>query len=160
MPTAVKEEQFELNSSVPGMSENDLAAATVDNSLQIIFEYEVPVGVAIVFTAEDTLSAYLEDDGVPAECIAATVYIDLVIMDSSKLNVRSVLNVCQYGNIKEFQDADKLRHLDIAPGSQIIANEGERICFRANSRTSGIASLDVSASHWRLTSKRIRHTLY
>lgn len=160
MATAVKEEVFEINGSTVGLeTENDLTYATIDNSLQVIWEYEVPVGVAIIFTVEDILSAYLISTG-STEAVGATMYVDVVVMDSSKLNVRSILNVCQYENIKEFADADKLKHLDISAGNPVVANEGERICIRGNNRTSGLATLDASACYFRVTCKRIRHTLF
>jgi len=167
MATAVKEEVFELgrNTVISGSTlistgERDLAAATVDYSPQTIWEFPVPVGQALVFTGEDIVSAYLEDNDTEAECIGTTVYVDVVVMDSSKQNVRSILNLCQYGNMKEFAEVTKLQHLDIAPGDQVIANEGERVCFRVNSRTSAEATLDASDSYFRLTCKRVRHTLF
>ena len=161
MATAVKEEVFEITRNTTGLAtETDLAAATADDSLQIIWQYPVPTGFALVFTAEDILSAYLEDEGVPAECVDATVFVDVVVMDSSRQNVRTIMGVCQYGNIVDFAEVSKLKHMDISPGEQIIANEGERVCIRANSKTSGIATIDASACYFRLTCKRIRHSLF
>ncbi len=160
MATAVKEEVFEITRNTTGISENDLAAVTVDDSLQIVWEYPVPTGYALVFTSEDTLSAYLEDDDNPDECIDATVFVDVVVMDSSRQNVRTIMGVCQYGNIVDFAETNKLKHMDITPGEQIIANEGERVCIRANSKTSSEATLDASDSYFRLTCKRIRHSLF
>lgn len=160
MTTQVKEEAFEITNSTTGLAtENDLTYATVDNSPQIIWEYPVPVGYAIVFTSEDVLSAYLISTG-STEAVGATMFVDVVIMDSSKLNARSLVGLCQYASLKEFAEVNKLKHLDIAPGEQVIANEGERVCFRGNNRTSALATLDASASFFRLTCKRIRHTLF
>ena len=163
MTTAVKEEIFELNRNVAGITERDLAAKTADGSLVPVWEYPVPVGEALVFDSKDVFSAYLEDEGVPAECVGsgvvAAVKVDIVIMDSSKQNVRSILNMLQYGDVTDFTDEDKLAHLDIAPGEQVIAREQERVCIRVNC-PGAVATLDASASYFRLTCKRVRHTLF
>lgn len=159
-PTQVKEETFELNTSVSGISSNDLAAATADNSLQILWEYPIPTGYSLVFSREDIFSAYLEDsETTPAESVASTK-VDVVIMDSAKQNARSLLNELRYGNIKEFEDVDKLVHLDIPAGEQVIAREGERVCIRANNTGGAVTTLDVDDSYFRLTCRLIRHTLF
>lgn len=164
MPTAIKEEVWEINDAVTGITEYDLAAKTADGSLQTIVEYPVPVGYSLVFRQEDTISAYLEDDGVPAECLSS-VKVDIVIMDSAKQNVRSILNMLRYGGIgaaarlNEFADVDKLVHLDITPGDAVIAREGERVCIRANC-PGAVATIDTSDCYYRLTCRRIRHTLF
>jgi len=158
-PTAVREEIFEINDGTTGITEYDLAAKTADRSLQVIVEYPVPVGYSLVFRQEDTFSAYLEDnEAAPAECVAG-VKADIVITDSSRQNVRSILNMCRYGDIKEFQDVDKLQHLDITPGEAVIAREGERVCIRADNPYT-IVTLDTSDCYYRLTCRRIRHTLF
>lgn len=160
MPTQVKEDQFVLSRDVSGMSETDLAAATADNSLQIVFEYPVPTGYSLVFGAEDTFSAYLKDaEGGAAESVAGTK-VDIVVMDSAKQNVRSLLNELRYGNIKEFEDVDKLAHLDISLGEQVIAREGERVCIRVNNTGGAITTVDASECYFCLTCRLIRHTLF
>lgn len=159
MTTKVIEEKWELNKDVSDITERDLAAKTVDGSLQPVWEYPVPVGYSIVFSREDIFSAYLDDnEGSPAESVAGT-RIDVVIMDSAKQNVRSLLNPLRYGGVKEFQDVDKLIHLDIAAGEDVVAKEGERICVRVDSG-GAIETIDGSDSYFRLTCKRIRHTLF
>ncbi len=160
MPTAVREEAWELNADVTGIAANDLTYLSADLSLQIVWQYPVPVGYALVFTSEDVLSAYLEDNDSQAECVGTTTRVDVVIMDSSRQNVRTLMDQTLYENIKEFADIDKLKHLDIGVGDQVIANEGERVCLRVYEFTSAEATLDASDSHFRLTCKRIRHTLF
>ena len=160
MVTGVKEEQFEITRNTTGLAtEIDISYATADDSLQIIWQYPVPTGFALVFTAEDVLSAYLEDDQ-PTECIDATTFVDVVVMDSSRQNVRTIMGVCQYGNIVDFSEVSKLKHMDISPGEQIIVNEGERVCIRVNNKTSSYPEVDASDSWFRLTCKRIRHSLF
>lgn len=156
-PTAVKEEEFKLNQETTGLTERDLTYAVADGGLQVVFEYAVPTGMSFIFRQEDTFAAYLEDDGVPAECVVGTE-VDIVVMDSAKQNSRSLLNKLRYGNIKDFTDADKLVHLDIPKGEYIIAKEGERICIRVNN--SSTSTIDASVCYWVLTCKRIRHTLF
>ncbi|MBW2596602.1 MAG: hypothetical protein JRC93_11650 [Deltaproteobacteria bacterium] len=158
-PTAVKEEVFDLNQNVTGVTARDLAAKTADASLQPVFEYLVPVGYSLVFSREDTLAAYLEDnEGSPAECVAG-VRVDVVVMDSSKMNVRSILNPIRYGGIKDFTNEDKLAHLDVPDGEVIVAKEGERVCLRADS-SGAIVTIDASDCYFRLTCRRIRHSLF
>jgi len=163
MTTKVIEEIFELNQDVSGIVERDLAAKTADASVVPIWEYPVPVGYSLVFDGKDQFSAYLEDnETTPAECAAtavAAVKVDIVIMDASKQNVRSVLNMRRYGDVKEFQDEDKIAVLDIAPGEQVIAREGERVCIRADSPGT-IVTIDTSDCYFRLSCKRVRQTLF
>ena len=163
MVTQVKEEIFELNRNVSGITERDLAAKTADGTPVPVWEYPVPVGDALVFDSNDRFSAYLEDnETTAAECVATgvtAVKADIVIMDSSKQNVRSVLNMLRYGDFKEFTDEDKIVRLDIAPGEQVVAREGERVCIRVDSPGT-IVTLDASDCYFRLTCKRIRHTLF
>lgn len=159
MPTAVKEEAWELNADVVGITANDLAAISADNSLQIVWEYPVPVGYALVFTSEDVLSAYLEDNTGPTEMVSTTTRVAVSILDSSRHNMRSVMNPTLYTNIQEFADIDKLKHMDISPGEQVIADEGERVVIQV-APPSAVATFDASDSHFLLTCKRIRHTLF
>lgn len=162
MPTAIKEERFELNRVATGIVERDLAAKSGDGYPVPVWEYPVPVGYSLVFSNKDIFSAYLEDDGVPAECVAtgtAAVRADIVIMDSSKQNMRSILNIRRYGDFKDFNDEDKVLHLDIPPGEEVVAREGERVCVRVDC-PGAVETLDASDSYFRLTCKRIRHTLF
>jgi len=163
MATAVKEEIFELNRNIAGITERDLAAKTADGSLVPVWEYPVPVGDALVFDGNDKFSAYLADAaGSAVECEGSgvgAVKVDIVVMDASKQNVRSILNMINYDSISEFQDEDKIVTLDIAPGEQIIVREQERVCIRANCPGS-VATVDASISYFRLTSKRVRPTLF
>lgn len=163
MATAVKEEVWELNQSVSGITSRDLVAKTADGSLVPIYEYAVPVGDALVFDGNDKFSAYLQDDGVgDTECEGAgvdSVKVDIVIMDANKQNVRCILNKIKYDSVSEFQDEDVIVRLDIAQGEQVIAREDERVCIRANCPGT-VASLEIAECYFRLTCKRIRHTLF
>lgn len=160
MTTAVKEEAFEITANTTGITSNNLAAVSADKSLQIVWEYEVPVGYALVFTSEDVLSAYLEDNtGNHTACVETTTRVDVVIMDSSRHNVRAIMEPCLYLQMQDFADADRFKHMDIAPGEQVIANEGERVCVRVAPPTA-VPTLDAADSYFRLTCKRIRHTLF
>lgn len=159
MTTAVKEEVWEITDSTPSISANDLAAISADKSLQIVWEYEVPVGVALIFTAEDILSAYLEDDTSDTEMIGTTTRVAVSILDSSRHNMRSVMNPTLYTNVKEFAEENKLKRLDIATGDQIIANEGERLVIQV-APPAAVTTFDASDSYFRLTCKRARHSLF
>lgn len=152
MPTRVLEEIFEIDRSDAQVSETDISIATGEG-LQNIWEYEVPTGMSLVFTREDTIHCYLENTAA-AEAAAGSL-VDAVVYDSPRQNMRALLQVTRYATVKEFQDLNLFRHLDIPEGEEIIAREGERVVVRGNILT---ATLDASDSYFKLTCKRIRHS--
>ena len=156
MATSVKEEKYELNRNVTGVSETDVALSTGEG-VQAAWEYTVPVGMSLVFSPEDTFAVYLEDSqATPVEAGAGSP-VDITIMDTARQSMRTILNQLRYGNCKDFTDRDKLVKLDIQPGGVIVAEEGERVLVRVNILTQ---TLDASDSYFQLTCKRVRHTLF
>ena len=162
MPTAIKEEKWEINIGTTGLSTTSLTPAS-GATPYVFHEYEVPVGVSLVFTAEDIFALYLYQ-AASAES-GDEDPVDVVITDSSRQNIRPLLQQTEYRSCA-FYDLDTglvllenedLCHRDISPGDQIIAREGERIQIRASC---GGAQIDGSVSYFRLTCKRIRHTLF
>ncbi|MFH1327530.1 MAG: hypothetical protein ABIH76_01560, partial [Candidatus Bathyarchaeota archaeon] len=98
-------------------TETDIAVSTGEG-LQNIWEYLVPVGHTYVFNPQDTFSAYLETSA-PAEAGAGSD-VDVVIQDAAKQSSRSLVNPVRYAQIKEFQDRDKMLHLDIEEGKEMV----------------------------------------
>lgn len=75
--------------------------------------------------------------------------------DASEEGRALLLAPCQYSQVKEFQDVDKFTHFDIAEPA--IVPEGHWIAIMGKS-TAGV--MDVSASYFKLSCKRVRHTLF
>ena len=162
MVTQVKEEYFELNRSVSGMTETDIAVSTGEG-LQNAWEYQVPVGYSLVFGSKDRFAAYLALVAGPGTECAVGSTIDVVLADSSKQSVRSLLNTIRYSQARgsattflAFQDEQYFNYLDVPEGEVFTAEEGEWVIIRANVN----AAMDASLCFWILTCKRIRHTLF
>jgi len=149
----VIEEQFALKRTESGISEVDVSVAT-DEGLQEIWRYQVPVGHSIIFSREDTFSAYLENAS-SVEAAAGSL-VDIVIADYAKQATKPLLNQVRYALVKEFQDVTKMAHLDVEVGKVIVVNEGEWVLIRGNILT---ATLDASDSYFSLTCRRIRNTI-
>lgn len=166
MPTQVIEERWEINVDDGDVTSTDplgvaVALATRYTPLQVFNEFLVPVGVSLVFTAEDTFCLYLTYSS-PGEAADGDP-VDVVVVDSSRQNMRTLVQQLKYVNCQfvsngsTYHPIEDQCHLDIAPGEQVIVREGERIQLRANV---GAQTIDGSACYFRLTCKRIRHTLY
>jgi len=166
MPTVVKEEKWEINvidGDVTSIEPLSVAADLTAYATPLVTfnEYLVPVGVSLVFTAEDTFELYLTHD-TPGEADDDDP-VDVVVLDSSRQNMRTLVQQLKYVNCQfvsngsTYHPKEDKCHLDIAPGEQVIVREGERIQVRANV---GAQTIDGSASYFRLTCKRIRHTLF
>ncbi len=152
----VVEEKLELNRNISGISETDISIASGEG-VQDIWVYQVPVGHKLIFKREDVFAAYLEDSqGTPAEASAASS-VDVVIKDASKQVIKPLLNQVRYTQCKEFQDVDKLLHVDIPVGEVFVAEEGEFVVVRGNILTQ---TLDASDSYFLLTCHRIRKSLF
>ena len=160
MPTAVKEETFELNRNVTGMAETDIAVSTGEG-LQNIWRYQVPTGYSLVFDSKDHFAAYLENAS--AAEVAAGSLVDIVIEDAAQQARRPLLNTIRYSQARgsattflAFQDENYFNYLDIPAGEVVMAREGEWVLIRGNVNT----TLDASDSYFLLTCKRVRHTLF
>lgn len=151
----VKEEAFELNRDVLGynLSENDITVVS-GQGMQDIWSFQVPVGQILIFSYNDTFSAYLEDS-TTTECSDGS-FIAIDKADSSKQSRSPILTTVRYKQVKEFQDVDKFLHLDIKASSEVIINEGEWVIIKGNVNT----TLDASDSYFKLSCKLIRKTLF
>ena len=85
----------------------------------------------------------------------ATDKIKIETRDASEEGRKVLMAPIQYAQIKDFQDVDKLAHFDIA--EPVAIPEGHWIAIMGKS-TAGV--MDVSASHFKLGCKRVRHTLF
>ena len=160
MPTAVKEEVFELNRNVTDIAETNISVLSGEG-MQVIWEYPVPTGYSLVFEQEDHFAAYMVVAG-PAEAGAGAL-LDIVISDASRVAIRPILNLIRYAQAKgcdttflAFQDEEYFNHLDISQGEAVLAREGERVLIRGNMN----AVLVAASCYFTLTCKRIRHTLF
>ena len=165
MPTKVVEEKWEISIDDGDVTSTDPLGVAVDATTRLtplyaFNEYVVPVGYSLVFDAKDIFALYLYYTASEA---ADDDPVDVVILDAARQGQRSLVQRLKYVNC-QFNDGSAAQHpeedfchLDIAPGDQIIVREGERIQIRANV---GAQTIDGSACYFRLTCKRIRHTLF
>lgn len=162
MPAAVKEETFELTRDVITTETDITVASTEGRTMQTMWEYLIPTSISLVFKSVDHFAAYLAKAG-PTE-IRVDALLDIVIVDSSRQSSRTLLNQIRYDRARgsattylAFQDKDYYNYLDILPGEEVIAREGERIQIRGNAVNE---TVDASICYFSLTCHRIRHTLF
>lgn len=153
MAIQIKDETFKLTQSVSGITATAITVA-ISGLLQACWEYQVPADQSLVFSAEDTFSAYLSTS-VPAEAGAGSL-IEIVIMDASKHAAKPLLNPLRYTRVKEFTDRDKLCHLDVESGKVMVADQGEWVTIRANIS----ATFSTTVSYFELTCKRVRRSIF
>ena len=152
--TRVIQEKFKLKRT-DVTTETDIAISSGEG-MQDIWKYKVPVGHTLVFSPSDTFAAYLEDS-TSTECVAGTLIAAEVRDASEQHYIKPLLNTLRYAQAKSFQDRDKLVRLDIEPGKQIVAREGDVVVIKGNPLT---VTLDASDSYFELTCNRIRKSLF
>lgn len=158
MPTQVKEEVFILDRNVAGINKTNIAVSTGEG-LQVIWDYQVPTGMSLIFRHEDHFACYLDATGE----VGVASQVDVVISDASRVAVRPILDMIRYAQARgssttflAFSDQEYYNHLDIAPGDVVIAREGERVLVRGNVG----ATLVETSCYFILTCHRVRHTLF
>jgi hypothetical protein len=102
--------------------ENVAQADGTADELQDLFKYRVPKGQRIILRPEDVLAVYVvETDGTAAQNNAL---IKLELRDATETEKTPLVQSTQYVNFAgEFQDEDKLIHLDIQ--KEIVVDEQE-----------------------------------
>jgi hypothetical protein len=82
--------------------------------------------------------------------------LDITLLDNSKQSKRTLLNQLRYAQVKEFQDKEKLMHLDVAAGTVVTLAEGE--WFRISGNING--TLSTTSSYFQVTCARVRKSLF
>lgn len=97
------------------------------DELQDWMEYRVPKGIKVILQPEDVLCVYAAETD--ASALQATALVKLELKDATKTQRDTLIQSMQYANFNgEFQDEDKLIHLDIQ--REIIVGEQEYIAVQ------------------------------
>ena len=111
-------EPFVINQEDTDVTQADGTA----DALQDLMLYRVPIGIAIILRPEDVLCIYVEETD--ASAAQATAQIKVEIRDATGTEKRPLLGPLQYASFSgEFQDEDKLIHLDIAHEVRVVEQE-------------------------------------
>lgn len=118
---------------------------TSADSLQDVYVYRVPIGLTIILRPTDVLCVYAEEtDGTVAQNIAL---IKLEVRDATGAEKKPILGPMQFANfsasgVGEYQDEDKLVHLDIT--REIRVTEQEYIALQVKNPSPYIGCDDSS----------------
>ena len=133
------------------ITQEDEAVTQADgtaNELQDLFLYRVPKGTKIILSPDDALCVYVvETDSTAAQ---NTALIKLELRDATATEKTPLVQATQYANFAgEFQDEDKLIHLDIT--REIVVGEQEYIALMGKNPT---PYLDKDLSYFELRCHR------
>ena len=148
MAGKIIEEPFHLTDSDPGIT----AAAGVAATWSDIWKYQVPQGVTHVLRTEHTFSAYIEDGS--AEITAPDAQVKIEVRDPSEQDKRPVYGPAMYSRSIEFQDRDKMAHLNILPGG-LAVKPRDWIVVMVNDN----GTIDQTDSYFDLFCSRIRESV-
>jgi len=123
------------------------ADGTADE-LQDLFLYRVPKGMKIILRPDDALCVYVVETD--ASAAQNNALIKLELRDATATERTPLVQSTQYANFAgEFQDEDKLVHLDIT--KEIIVGEQEYIALQGKNPT---PYLDKDTSYFELRCHR------
>jgi len=115
-------EPFVITQEDSNVTQSDTTAET----LQDLFLYRVPKGQKIILRPEDVLCVFLQETD--ASAAQASGLVKLELRDATQTERTALVQATQYVNFNgEFQDEDKLIHLDIA--KEIVVGEQEYIAL-------------------------------
>uniref|UniRef100_A0A6M3IQI5 Uncharacterized protein n=1 Tax=viral metagenome TaxID=1070528 RepID=A0A6M3IQI5_9ZZZZ len=134
--------QITLDQNTSGWTETDSAAQVMTT----IAEYTVPVGSALVFRPNDTVSLYLEDNETTAAELDGSCPVEIVIEKPYGIGSDLLVNG-QYTKFKEFQDQTKFARIN----QTMVARANSVIKIRANPNYSTIDTIDASDCRYALT---------
>lgn len=137
------EERYELTQANSAVTATNTTAAVFTD----LWDYQVPVGVRHVLLGAHKLAAFLKD--AVAE-IAATEQVKIEVRDSAGQSKEVILGPVTYQRIKEFQDRNKMIHLDVT--TPIRVQEGDHIVVVVKSATAVVAA----SSYFALETQRFR----
>ena len=147
----VKEEVFYLTSEESGVTGTDISTGQTSLWLQG-WRFQVPVGQSLILLPSDTFSIYGEDQTDTELTVADKLRIR--VEDPSHADSKLVLGPAIYDQVKEFQDRDLIKHLDLV--KPLIVKENSWIIIEVYAAV----SLDESDCHWILTCQRVRHAIF
>jgi hypothetical protein len=139
-------EPFVINQEDSDVTQADGTA----EAFQDLFLYRVPIGTTIILRPEDVLAFYAEETD--ASAAQNTGQAKVEIRDATGTEKRPVLGATQYASFAgEFQDEDKLVHLDLA--GEVRVAEREYIALMAKNPS---PYLDKDNSYFSLRCHRER----
>jgi len=95
---------------------------TTAESLQDLFVYRVPIGITIILEPASVLCSFMQETDTTAA--QATGQVKIEVRDATNTEKRPVLGPVQYATLNgEFQDEDKLVHLDIQAPMKVYERE-------------------------------------
>lgn len=130
------------------ITQEDSDTANTDTSseaLEDVFVYRVPIGIDIILRPTDVLCVHAEEtDGTVAQ---NTSLVKLEVRDATGAEKKPILGPMQFANfsasgVGEWQDEDKLVHLDIT--KEIRVTEREYIALQVKNATPYIGCDDSS----------------
>jgi len=145
-----KQEKFELNQGVTGITELDGQGA---NWTADIWDFKVPVNTQVILSPTDTFAIYLVGDD--AAEMPKTTQLRVVIRDVSNEIAKPIIKSCNYQRFKSFQDKKQLVRLEIS--QEIVVESEQHIVVMVNgvdAATTG--DTDASASNFKLVTTRNR----
>lgn len=154
----VKPETFFLTSSttdIVAKTDSQVTNFASRYTFAPIWTYTVPVGQVLVMKPEHRFSAYIEDEGVPAEWLN-TQQVRIEVWDAD-LRKMEIVYSGLYINSKEESDTEKMARLQI--NEPVLLQEGYQI-FICGMADVTVYTIDVSASRFTLELERIRPSMY
>ena len=139
---SVREVPFPLTDNDSAITEADGVAATWSD----IWDYQVPPGMALKLTPQDTFALYLEDTS-PAVVGDATCEVEIVVRNAAGTDNQSVYGPALYFLSKEFQEGPKMAKL----ASHMEVGPRQRLVIRAKDD----GTIDASDSYFELLTTRI-----
>ena len=139
---SVREVPFPLTDNDSAITEADGVAATWSD----IWDYQVPPGMALKLTPQDSFALYLEDTS-PAEVSNQTCEVEIVVRNAAGTDNQSVYGPALYFLSKEFQEGPKMAklasHMEVGPRQRLVI------------RVKDDGTIDASDSYFELLTTRI-----
>ena len=146
----VKEQPFRLYQDDPVISVADGTA----NQWSDIWNYEVPIGVALILKPEHTFAAYLYESTNSAACGDSDCRVKIERRDNSESDVLLVFGPDFYVTVQEFQNKSLMARLKV-PAEGVVVNEREKLVISVYDN----GAIDESACYFELHIAKIRKVL-
>lgn len=152
------QEAFTLTKGDPDvLSQDGLNAST---AYGWIWEYHVPTGIGLIILPGHTFSVYLHgDDNVQ---MPATTLVKVGVLDSSRLDERTILGPVLYQSLKEFTDRDKIARFNVVEAIKVYEKQYIRV-YTAGADVAGTGGVDqtggASDSYFEAVISQVRQPL-